>query len=214
MWYDDYFNRDGVYLGTDNSTSEQVRVMDQGAWDANSNGDGTISPDAGVANSSLHSQSGINSNASVKIYQHYNNTGLRLSGGDGNFLMRTEVSSVGNSVLEKKLLVNPGEAYKGSDPVSNNINDIKNTFVHENKHSTDVNDLGVARYQKLATGSAPVDVLEERAINTQVQHPTWKKTSSAYKERIYNYANSVGAIVPHLNVNVMTPKSTVPLKIK
>jgi RHS repeat-associated protein len=215
MFYDDYFNQQGKYLGTDNDpNSFKVRIIDDNSWVKNSNVDGAIDHQVGVVNSVLHSESGINTNASVKIYQHYNSLGIKLIAGSGNFLMRLEVGSVGNTVLRKRLSVNIAEGYKGKDPVNNNIYDIKNSFIHENKHNTDVEALGVENYQRLASNKVPIDVLEERAINTQVQHSTWEKTSAAYKKRIYDYSVNTGSIIRGLNVNVMNSKSTVPIKIK
>jgi RHS repeat-associated protein len=42
MFYDDYFNQQGKYLGTDNDlNSDKVRVMDNTTWEANRSGDGT-----------------------------------------------------------------------------------------------------------------------------------------------------------------------------
>jgi hypothetical protein len=79
MWYDDYFNRDGVYLGTDNSSTDNVRIINEGQYNLNKGSDGSIDPAIGTSMSMLHSQSGISTDASLAIYEHYNPTGLALT---------------------------------------------------------------------------------------------------------------------------------------
>jgi hypothetical protein len=207
MWYDDYFNRDGVYLGTDNSTSEQVRVMDQGAWEANKSGDGTIDHDTGVANSSLHSKSGIAEKASINIYKHYNTQNRRLIADKGEYLMQNKVASIGNEIIDNYIKVDLKNLSK--DGVADQINDIISSFVHENTHGDDFNNWGISKMEKMSK-----ETMETRALSAQAKHSSWEKTTDNYKRMMSNYANSLNVIVPGINHSFLKTSITVPLKIK
>lgn len=208
MMYDDYFNKDGDYLGTDNDPkSRKVRVMSQENWNSNKQGEKTIDPAVGRANSDLHSKSRIKNEASLKIYSYYNDTGVELKSDKGEYLMAFITSSVKNEVLGKKISVNLSEA--NSLGVSDNIYDIKNTFVHEGKHNLDFVQFKPSIFSDMSN-----QVVEERAISTQVNHSTWEYTSPRYKTHIENYANKLHVVVPGLNAPSLRTSITAPLKIK
>jgi hypothetical protein len=205
MAYDDYFNQQGAYLGTDNDpNSSKIRVMDDAAWAANKTGEETIDHQTGVKNSSLHSKSGISADASVEIYRHYSTTNINLLAGTGSYLMEFEISHVGNAELDRKINVNTRALNRSG--FSDNIADIKNTFVHENKHSSDYTTIGV-----LKTANMSRQVKEERAISTQIADPTWNNTSSAYKGHIREYANDLRILIPGLNAPILKTAISVPL---
>jgi hypothetical protein len=210
MFYDDYFNRQGTYLGPDNDpNSFKVRVMDDATWEANKSSSGTIDHQIGVVNSDLHSKSGISEKASLAIYEHYNETGVKLIAESGEYLMEYNVASVKftNEILGEKLFVNMSRM-KGSK-VSDNISDIRNALVHEGKHKSDVRVFGAAKYSKM-----PTDILENRAISTQVNHSTWEKTTPYFKNEIGKYANQYNIIVPKANYSPLQPQMSAPLQIK
>ena len=78
MLFDDYFNRKGQYLGTDNSKTDYIRIIDQEQWDINKEKDGTIDPTIGEKISTPHSQSGVSADATISIYKHYNPTNVEV----------------------------------------------------------------------------------------------------------------------------------------
>ena len=68
MRIDDYFNRLGEFLGSDDAETDNVRIISQKKWDdnksVNKDDSETIDHKVGVENSDLHSESGISDDAS------------------------------------------------------------------------------------------------------------------------------------------------------
>ena len=199
MRIDDYFTKDGEFLGSDNAESDAVRVIDQSDWDANktTNNDGveTIDHDTGVENSKLHSESGITDEASLNIYQHYNPTDLKLvdSGkdiGGASFRFTTIKTTTGNktnTTYSTSLSIN----LKGNKrlKISDHYNEIVNIFIHENQHYTDFITIGAKSFLEFSR-----ERLESRAVYAQMEHSSFDKTRLGFQKSAKLYGEKFGII--------------------
>lgn len=216
MWIDDYFSENGDYLGTDNSESQKVRIMNQTAWDTNKSNDGTIVSQKGQVNSTLLSKSGVSDKVFFNVYQHYNPTDLKLSiTNSSTGLMQFTVESHNNEILGKKIEVDRRNIF--AEGTMDNVAEIKSSFIHEEKHYNDLKEFGVGKYMEMSqkTNISGRQVVDNRAISTQISHSTWEQTSPSYQSGIRDYANRLHIIVPGLNANVIQPRVDITkIKIK
>jgi RHS repeat-associated protein len=183
---DDYFNKEGKYLGSDNAKTDNVRIIEQNTWDTNKtineNGKETIDNQLGNQSSQKFSEAKLDTKSALNVYQHYNSTDLtlkavenkypdgRLAGGMG-FTAKTS----GGKLISKYIEVSvQGNYQKG---ISDHANEITNTFVHEGQHYKDFKTLGVSKFM-----STSVPLLEQRAILTQMNHPSFLGTRPYYQK--------------------------------
>jgi RHS repeat-associated protein len=186
MFYDDYFNQQGKYLGTDNSSTDYVRVMDDSQWSLNSNGDGTIDQEIGVSVGTLHSESNISTEASLEIYQHYNSTGMPLGNTAPGAFEEGSTGMITQSLKGNPVRVDVDVAGFKNAKFSDHSNEIKNVFVHEGQH---VGDMKVMGYN--LKDSPSHEMGEARAIQTQMSHPTYSGTGSGFKVGINGYVKAL-----------------------
>jgi len=186
MFYDDYFNQWGKYLGTDNSSTDYVRVMDDSQWSMHSNGDGTIDPEIGVLAGVLHSGSDISTEASLEIYQHYNSTGMPLANTVRGAFKNGSTGMITQSIKGNPIRVDVDVAGFKEAKFSDHSNEIKNFFVHEGQH---VGDMKVMGYN--LKDSPSHEMGEARAIQTQMSHPTYSGTGSGFKVGINGYVKAL-----------------------
>ena len=196
---DEYFNEYGFYLGSDNSESNNVRMITQNDWDffKNVNEDDmmeSISADFGTAVGSLISESDpsvFSDDAILGVYQHY---GLE----SGNF----EICEIKNSIESNINEFESGKygmGYQSSTgnlyvPVSrnrkmalyDNLYNIINTFDHEYKHKIDK--------------ALDKNVREINADNYQMTTSSWKNTTTQFKDMRLRDLN--------LNINEFHRKNT------
>ena len=181
--FDDYFSFLGKYLGSGGKPTSYVRVTSEEEWEKNvkisTDGEKTIFQVDDAMNSVLHSESNINEEASLNIYDHYNMTGLPLSvnenskGAGMNFKVEN-----GKISIQIKLAGNKKLGF------SDNANDIINSFVHENKHYMDYKKLGNKEYHKV-----PQRERELNAVFTQMKHESFNKASPAFQKAIKKILN-------------------------
>lgn len=223
MWYDDYFNLLGNYLGTDKDpNSSKVRIMDEETWHNNKIQDGLIDPVIGRANSSLHSESGITEIASMNIYKHYNPTVYNTLPNEKGlikqetYLMQFQAAideSLG-AVLDRRIRVHITNMAKSRR--SDDFNDIKSLFVHENDHGQLLKDIGPILYMRATRNKVREQFVEKRAIEAQMAHPTWDAGTQGLRDGIRSYANSLRILIHGLNIPSYKDyiPSSAPLKIK
>ena len=97
MLDDDYFNQYGKYLGSDNSSTDKVRIIKQETWDqvkdniSYKGNDGSTVISSGAANAISQDASGadLSDRSALNIYQHYNPTDYNLIVGNGDYNMQT-----------------------------------------------------------------------------------------------------------------------------
>ncbi len=210
---DDYFNEDGVYLGKDEAKSDYVRIMKQKTWDANHNTDknGVQSIDHNIGsddnNSTLHSNSGISTEASLKVYDHYNPTNLELKPYENEQTDPTTGKKVNGGMQFKytgtskeheeyiAIKIEGNKEFKFSD----HANEIINMFSHEEKHYNDFLSVGIVKFDELIKTHR--NWLEQRAVSTQMDHSSWENTRKGYKDGIINYGIQNGSTI-HLVLNL------------
>ncbi len=196
MVVDDYFSKEGKYLGKDNATTDNVQIIDQKSWDDNKTlstiGNEEIDHEVGVKNSTNITKTALDDDAIVNVVEHYSEEldsesrvedvdieSAHLSDeivmesvtGGGSELFGIQIVSPANDIL-----VNNGGNGTIS-PLLNTASNIKNTLVHEYKHQKDN-----GRYSNKA--------LELRAISVQKSHSTYKNTTESYKENINWYEST------------------------
>lgn len=204
MITDDYFNRDGIFLGKDDANSDYVRIIEQKTWDkikmSDENGLESISHESGVENSMLHSMSNISIEASLSVYNHYNPTDLELTKDLGD-----NGSSGGAKFWAKrsndKISVGISISIEGNNKnhISNHANEIKNIFSHEEKHYSDFKVLGFDNYKNMRG-----DVLELRAIKYQMSQPTFINTRNSFQKATIKYGEKNGMFFPNHNILIKT----------
>jgi len=189
MWIDDYFNKNGRYLGSDEAKTDYVKIIDQKDWDDNktvsSDGSESIEHKIGNELSKATSESTISTEAEINIADHYNPSDLELE--------------YSNEITGMQFY-----AEKNEKPIikinSNNLKDkgylnyssvIKNLFSHENKHYSDYRQEGHEGYLEMGK-----IVREQRAYDAQLKDKSFKQTPIIYQTSQKGLASKY--IVPRL----------------
>ncbi len=181
---DDYFNESGVFLGSDEAKTDNVRVINQMTWDANKTMENhveSIDHVTGAKLSEAHSETDISEQASLKIYDHYNMTDLPLKASSGASPLQRGMAfsptDPNNAHIKIRLEGNKNAQH------SDHANEITNMFVHENKHYSDYKEMGRFDFKH-----TPTAIHEINASNAAIEHPSF--TNTRFKEfqvPSYNY---------------------------
>ena len=181
---DDYFSYNGIYLGSDDAKTDNVRIINEERWNELSN-NGRIKHSDGYKNSdsfsSVHSQ--MNTEAQLEVYQHYNPTKCKLYAtfshiNPGNSGMVTTTVKG-----ESKIGIFLEDNYKGI-AVADHAREIENMFVHEGQHVID---------HKRNPGWADFDY-ENSALDAQFHHDSWVKCRPEYKHAVTNYGRKASTL--------------------
>jgi len=107
-----------------------------------------------------------------------------------NLTQKTDFFGITEMKIGVKLLFNKWEGY------SDNANDIINMFEHENKHYSDIKEMGLNKFLKIFNTAHGKKYLERRAIEKMINHESFDKCSDRYKLGVYKYAveNGYGII--------------------
>jgi RHS repeat-associated protein len=189
---DDYFDKEGNFLGSDELKTDNVQIVSKKDWDANKtvdkNGNESIFSEKGAEISTNINETQMTNAAVENVVEHYNNqldsesknSDAKINAKvvvdkkgkpDKNNLMRSETGG-GSEIFgirfgEKNIIhVNTtgGTVNKNLNTASN----IKNTLVHEHAHQKGI-------------------MSEKGAVKVQKAHPTYKKTTASYKKLVTNY---------------------------
>jgi hypothetical protein len=192
---DDYFNKNGKYLGSDEAKTDNVRIINQKDWDANktinTDGSESITHAIGVTVSADHSKSNLTEEATLSVYNHYNSTGLYLkarqneTGEGGLTFVAQRKNGKTSEWIEVKI-----EGNKRLK-ICDHANEIANSFIHEGQHYSDYKILGFDGYFNF-----PKNRRELRAIYAQIEHESFKRTRPAYQQAIKSYGEKYGMISP------------------
>ena len=184
--FDDYFNKFGKFLGTDNAVTNEVRIISQKDWDENAI-DNVIDHDIGNELSTNIIDTQISSDAAINIIGHYNDilntvethidipiatvktnerTAMQYNEGHKEYLWQSRYPAI-------EVNISRGTLSKSLHTVFN----IMNSLIHERDHIT----FKGAKYQPQR---------EIHAINTQRNHFTWYSTTNNFKNGINAYENS------------------------
>ncbi|MCX6239671.1 MAG: RHS repeat-associated core domain-containing protein [Bacteroidia bacterium] len=184
MLVDHYFNENGEYLGPDEAKTDNVKIMTQETWDQNKNVDKnsqeSIYHDVGNASSIDFSKANLSESATLKVFDHYNPTGLDLKPvyeGKGNLAMFEGPPNGRSPAIQIDI-----KGYKDTK-FCDNFNQIKSGFDHEDKHYSDFKAVGYHGYDKMG-----VQRREERAYQKQISGVNFQNSTSIYKQDILKAA--------------------------
>jgi len=196
MRIDDYFNKQGKFLGSDNAKSDYVRIIDQEKWDLNVN-HGTIDHESGKNLSDLITKTELTQKAIINIFKHYDSqlTDIRRgkngekidikatplndskTPGGKHFRPILQFSPIRKSEIgfitfnrNASITINTNE---GISPLLNTASNIKNSLVHEYDHSI--------------APTMSIESREKRAVEAQKNHPTYITTTKKFKENLDEY---------------------------
>lgn len=195
MLIDDYFNKEGQFLGSDNAITDNVKIIDSKDWNSNkqvtTKRTETIDHEKGVALSTNFSENTMTEEATLNVYNHYNPTGLTLvsslkENGNGGMALSTKRK---NGNVEQKIIVKV-EGNKKTK-LADHANEITNSFVHEKSHYDDSRSYGLDAYL-----NTPKETREQRAISTQMNHSSFIGTRPEYQNAIRSYGIQHAMIFP------------------
>ncbi len=179
---DDHYlsEEEGKYLGDDGAVTDNVRIIPKDTWDniktTNQDGTETVNHYVGFANSKSFSKGAENMSEESKlnVFRHFNTTNLPLGSyiNAGENYMCFDDDGDPQSILINLKINN----------VSNNANNIINSFGHEKDHYDLYQEIGGIEYGKKGN-----NFIEQRAIRKQMTLPSWEKTTIEYKEAIRDY---------------------------
>jgi len=177
---DHYLSEEGKYLGSDGAITDNVRIIPEDTWDniktTNQDGTETVNHYVGFANSKSFSKAAINMSEESKlnVFRYFNPTNLPLGSyiNAGENYMKFNQNGDPQSILINLKI----------DDVSNNANNIINSFGHEKDHYDLFQEIGGIEYGKKGN-----NYIEQRAIRKQMTLPSWEKTTIEYKEAIRDY---------------------------
>ena len=184
MEVDDYFSKEGKYLGTDNAKTDNIRIIDESRWNELSE-NGVIDHADEYRNSENFSSaySEMSLKSQLEVYQHYNPTTCQLyetssKNNPSQYGMITTTKG-GKSKIGIYLVAN----YRGI-AVSDHANEITSMFVHEEQHVKDHQIRAfVFDYE-----------YEDAALLTQFNHDSWLKCRTTFRHGITNYERLVSML--------------------
>jgi hypothetical protein len=206
MLDDDYFNYDGEYLGTDNSTTSfNIKIVDEGTWNRSISSEGIIDHESGEFISSLLSNSKISDKAILNVFQHYNPTDLPLEkAASGSFKPGQTGMITGSSKTGKDYSIKCDILGLKESGSSDRAMEIRNLFSHEKGHVDDVKELGLHGYNR----TNPI-IREQVPIYRQMNDPSFSHVSPGFIKSIITYAKENAMSFPVLAI----PKINIPIKI-
>jgi len=186
---DDYFSKDGRYLGSDNALTKNVRVINENQWNRlEKDENGKVSHDEAFllsfsfSEASLH---GMSEKAQLLVYQHYSLTNCRLEKleSDGeSYGMRSHFEPNKEPIIQIRL--------KGNCmglKVCDYVDEITNLFAHEKGHIDYYQEIGHENYQKTSLGDR-----EKVAVKAQMDDPSWNGTREKFKQDFLLYGEKYG----------------------
>ena len=195
METDDYFTKNGKYLGSDDAKTHNVRIIDENIWNSLEKDDlGQVDHDDANLMSHIFSQSSniMSTDAQLNVYQYYNETGANLyampnetknSRKGGMATMVGFKNNQTNVYIRVKLLGNINLK------ICDNADEIISCFVHEKDHINKAKIMGYHKYSQYQKTN--LYNLENSAVNSQKQHPSWGGTRELFKEWVNNYLLSI-----------------------
>ena len=187
----DYFNQNGTYLGTDCVDDGKIHIIHDEVWEflkgkiswEGNDGENIIQKDLGNLFSKTPTESNLSDEAIVSIFEHYNESTYSCAAmkrGSSINLDNGVSSGLTTDHSTKNILVRiDGNT---NSKIINNYNEIINLLIHEKQHVDDrLNKYSGDDYQ-----------CEKRALNRQVNHPTFVKTRESFQNATYDYALKYG----------------------
>ena len=192
---DDYFSYEGKYLGSDNATSNKIRIISETSWNnIDKNENGYISHNEGLQCSMLFSQasSEMSENAQLEVYNHYNPTGCELFVDipkEHKLMGMNTHTNKGKSKIGIYL-----ENNRKGMKICDYADEIISCFIHEERHVMD---------HKTKKYTFKYEY-EQSAINAQVSHKSFCRTRPEFRRAVANYARR-DAMMPDVIVEWWNP---------
>ena len=199
---DDYFTREGKYLGSDNANTNYIRIISEATWNSIKDENENVNhDDANFASHPFSEESAfMSTEAQLAIYQHYNPTEYSLvekeyndntssnPGYDTRFVSTKEGATF-VKYLEIKLKENRTKNSVGN-AVCDNADEIISLFVHENDHIQLGLQMSFEDLQKICTTKKLLGEFESNAVNAQRNHSSWKGCRESFREGMDRYERS------------------------
>ena len=189
---DDYFSKLGKYLGSDNATTDNVRIISEDVWNGlHKDPMGRIDKNVGYVLSTdfaTASHTDMSVESQLLVYQHYNPTNYNIENlnNDGKtWGMRTTQSNMESPVIKIRLNGNS----TGLE-ICNNAEEIKNLYAHEKGHIQQCQSIGFSAYKQLTKNNQ-----ETHAVRTQMSDPSWEKTRHSFKKSFMEYGKKHGLYI-------------------
>lgn len=184
----DYFDQTGNYLTSDNIDNGIIKITNeeivQMASLLSDSQKFSYLNDNSVTLNKAFSYGIIDEDAALRIFEHYNKTGLPLVVDDtlsGNFATNNaeDVKSFRISVNIQKCLTTDKQGF-----TLDNYFDIHNALnIHEGQgHYQRIREMGPQKYSEI-----PVSERERKAIEIQMRDSSWKKTTQKFKLGVLKY---------------------------
>jgi len=190
MVVDDYFNKKGVYLGSDEAKTDNIKIIDQKSWDDNKvvaeDGTESIDHEVGQANSTDHSKANLSEDATLNVYDHYNPTDLDVVAHD----KENGKGGMSFSYTRTKQRIKIRIEGNKKTGITDHANEITNSFIHEEQHYNDFKAVGYDVYKAAST-----EHKESRAITTQMKHSSFRKTrKKEFQDQVIKYGKRKGML--------------------
>ena len=197
MEIDDYFSKEGKYLGTDNAKTDNIRIINESRWNELSE-NGVIDHADGYDNSenfsSAHTK--MSQESQLEVYQHYNPTKCQLFATSSKHNPSQYGMITTTKGKKSKIGIYLEANYKGI-AVSDHANEITSMFVHEEQHAKDhIIKNFVFDYE-----------YECSALLTQFNHSSWLKCRTAFRHGVTNYGRKV-SMLPSFVLDFWDPYAT------
>ena len=193
MEIDRFYDENGNFL-YDDGVGNNIRILNSSAYNILTNGGqhglDEVSTEGLHVMAGLLSQSNISVDAELKIMNDFNPTDLPLvkgiETGKGGMTFSAEKDKAGNEIAYIQIRLEKNRELK----VSDNYENIRNFFAHENQHFEDYKALGGV--EGINNFPLPLYIFECRATTAEMQHDSYQKTSSFYKQARIRTANDHG----------------------
>lgn len=202
---DDYFTKDGKFLGSDNAETHYVRIIREDCWtslDKDEHGNALDHDLANLLSTSFSKASeNMSEEAQLGVYQHYNLTGQKVEAAppeeitSKNPMMITKVGCKDGD-LKKDIaivthlyipLVNNSTPNSKGDALCDNADEIVNSFVHERDHMQRALKMGYGKWLKMNNSKEGKRDVEFSAIKAQREHSSWSGCRDSFKEGVKRY---------------------------
>ena len=132
------------------------------------------------------SDGGLSNGASLKVYEHYNTTGVPLTNTNAEgAVMQTATST--NKPIELRINLSLSNKLKYSSDYTN----IQSSFSHEARHINDFKNFGHTVFHNMSKLTR-----ESRAYMDQISQPIFQQTTKAYQYQVKTAANEVAGAYP------------------
>ena len=185
---DDYFTKEGKYLGSDNANTNYVRIISEVLWNSLKDENGNVNhDDANLVSHPFSEKSAyMSTEAQLEVYQHYNPTECKLYNlePDGHYGMKSHFETGKEPIIFVRL-----EGNASGIKICDYADEIISCFAHEKGHVDLYRklDSDVSKYKAISK-----DVREQIAVRAEMNNPSWNGTREVYKKDARRYGEKYG----------------------